>query len=480
MVGLLERPREIFLIHAPISERYQDASQHYAPPAGLISLKTAVQRAVEGVDITVLDGTQVSLDSMIKAIVDVEPDLVGVSIQQLSYDNALSIAAVAKEIGSTVVFGGQQATQLAPSIIANRHEIVDAVVSHDGEVPLILMCNCAPFEYIPGLSYWRDGARENPSVPLALDALPWPDYDDISLQPYARCYTARRDLAQPGIFLRTYSHKGCGNRQNSSACYFCGRADRGVRFKSPRRFVGELLRLQERWGATEVFDVGDDIGYAKPWLSEVADLIVASGLSLKFGCFGRASRLRDPEVVQILQRMGVSNVVIGFESGDENLLNSCGKGNISPQDNLTAAQHLFDVGIDVCASYVVGLPGESECSLQHTFENAAELIELARERLGRAPYELVCNLFEPSPGSPAFCQLKRKFPAKYHNEDRIDLEEAQHDYFRSHWCFTSKDEVDDFRKLLVRWAKRINSLTTEADCQGFLATEMETPQFAPS
>lgn len=472
-----DRSSKLILAHAPIDRRYQDASQHYAPSLAMMALKTAVYVGAPHVATTVLDGTQICLDEIISEIKGTSPHLVGVSIQQISYDNALRIAAIAKEVGATVIFGGQHATQLATEIIENQHHLVDAVVSNDGELPLVLICHGVPFEQIPGVTYWNGSSvRSNQAVQLGLEMYPAIDYNGVDLRPYTLRYTSRLHLAASRTFLRTYSHKGCANRYNSSACYFCGRADVGVRFKSPEYYFDELVALRDRWGAYEVFDVGDDIAYSKSWLRDLATLVETADFRLRIGCFGRACRLRDPEVASLLRRIGVTNVIIGFESGDDGILRNCGKGMITAADNFNAARNLFDEGIDVCASYVIGLPGETEESLQRTCENAKGVVDLARKHLGREPHELVANLFEPSPGSPAFNRVKHAFPEKYAGKDRLDLAEVQHDFFRVHWDLATPDAVNRFRTMLVTWATQINSLTVEADCQGFRTDEFQTSE----
>jgi hypothetical protein len=102
------------------------------------------------------------------------------------------------------------------------------------------------------------------------------------------------------------------------------------------------------------------------------------------------------------------------------------------------------------------------------------LLDLAQKRLGRKPYELVANFFEPSPGSPAFRRIKKAYPDKYEGADMIDLAELQADYFRLHWNLPSESSIREFRSRLVEWGGRLNSLTVEADSQGFRRDEVRT------
>jgi radical SAM superfamily enzyme YgiQ (UPF0313 family) len=467
----------VWLIHTPIdSTKYADARQHYAPSAGLVALRTFLYQSCPDVTVEFLDGTFLSTDQIIDGIRRHRPEIVGQSIQQISYPNALAIASAAREVGAMNVFGGQHATQLAPEIISNQHRIVDVVIRHDGEIPLAMLCRGVPVSQIANTTYWDSEVRSNLAVDWNLDVYPAPTYGGLDLSPYVNCYSTRLRFEPPKLFLRTYSHKGCGNRNGSSCCYFCGRADRSVRFKTPEKYVRELLELQDRWGAHAAFDTGDDIAYSKSWLEAVARAIERSGLHLELGCFGRTCRLLDPEIAPLLRRMGVTNIIIGFESGDPQVLGSCGKGRVSPEDNLIAAGNLFDSGIDVCASYVIGLPEESQNSLSRTYENAQMLLDLARKKLGRPPFELVANLFEPSPGSPAFSKIKSYYPEKYAGRDLLDLEEVQSDYFRSHWNLPTSEAVADFRAFLVKWGDRLNHLTEESDHQGFRNREVAGPE----
>ena len=475
VLGSKGTEKRVLLVHSPIdSVNYADARQHYAPSAGLIALQTFLGKSCANTRADLLDGALLSKSAIIDAIRRQRPHVVAQSVQQLSYSNSIDIGRTAKEVGALSVLGGQHATQLAGEIVANQHEFVDAVIRHDGEIPLAQICQGVPIAQIANATYWANGVHHNAAVEWDLDKYPAPEYGGVDLKPYTDCYTSRLGFSTPHTFLRTHSHRGCGNRNSSHACDFCGRADIAVRFKTPRKFVSELIELRDRWGADAVFDTGDDIGFSLQWLREVADLVESSGLRIDVGCFGRACRLRDPEVARLLHRIGVTNIIIGFESGDPALLRGCGKGGVTPEDNLLAAGNLFDQGIDVLASYVLGLVGETEASLRKTLDNAECLLDLAQKRLGRKPYELVANFFEPSPGSPAFRRIKKAYPDKYEGADMIDLAELQADYFRLHWNLPSESSIREFRSRLVEWGGRLNSLTVEADSQGFRRDEVRT------
>ena len=150
----------------------------------------------------------------------------------------------------------------------------------------------------------------------------------------------------------------------------------------------------------------------------------------------------------------------------------CNKAASSPEQNIRAAECLTKYGIDITASYVLGLPGETEKSLYNTVNNAQKVCEIITRTLGHPPKELVANLLEPSPGSPAFKEIVRKYPKKYEHKDDLDLEELQRDYFYCYFDIRNVNEYNAFRKKL-RWAaKEIHSMVEFSDSQGWLEGEL--------
>jgi radical SAM superfamily enzyme YgiQ (UPF0313 family) len=188
------------------------------------------------------------------------------------------------------------------------------------------------------------------------------------------------------------------------------------------------------------------------------------------GIFGRANRISS-ENAGFLKKIGVTDVIIGFESGDENVLRLCNKKNTTPETNIQAAQYLFAKGIDICASFVVGLPGEDEESLLKTHECAIKIVDLAKEYLGRPPREMVANLLEPSPGSPAYFRILKDMPEKYAQKDVLSLEDLQRDYFRCFFGLNNLRDYELFREKLRTTARAIHGLVPFADSQGWIDSE---------
>lgn len=470
--------QSLFLIFTPIDRRYKDADTHYSPSLSLVSLKNYLSKTLPELSITLLDGSVVfSKEAIIERIERERPDFVGQSIQLISYANALEIADAAKRVGATTVVGGHQATQLRREIATNREGIIDYVVFGDGEIALYQLLCGQDIRTIPNLAYSRNGIyQENEFSNTALTALPITDYSGIDLKPYQKLLAVSPfNTSSSKTYLRVYSHKGCGNRGNSDACVFCGRADVSVRFKPPSQYWSDLRTVVEINGADYVMDVGDDFLARLGWLKQVVSSKPEFARSYSVGVYGRANRI-TAEKARLLKLLNVTDVVIGFETGDPDVMARVGKKHTSVRTSVEAAKCLFEENIDVCASFVLGLPGESERSLEATIKIAGEIAALSKKIRRAKPREMVANLLEPSPGSPAYKRIVERFPEKYAGADAVSLEEIQYDYFRTYFNISNATEYEKLRDKLREAARHIHALVDFSDSQGWLGGEVSTPE----
>lgn len=466
--------QSLFLIFTPIDHLYKDADTHYAPSLGLVALKNFLARALPTLNVVILDGSVCyTTEDIVQIISSNRPDYVGQSIQLISYKNNLKIAAAAKAVGAKTIVGGHQATQMRKEIAINQENLIDFVVFGDGEMALCDLIRRRDLREISNLAYCRNGVYiENSFQNIPFSEIPATDYSDIDLAPYQTLLRSSRfNTSFSDTYLRVYSHKGCGNRGGSEACVFCGRADVNVRFKTPGQYWMDIKNVVERNGADYIFDVGDDFIASRHWLEKVVALKPDISTSYDMGIFGRANRVTEDKA-RLLKSLNVKDVVIGFETGDPDIMANIGKKRTTVTTSVQAAEYLFQNDIDVCASFVLGLPGESERSLESTIEVAGRIVELSLELRGVKPRELVANLLEPSPGSPAFRAIVERFPEKYKGRDVLDLQELQYDYFRVYFDITNVAQYDAFRNRLRTAANTIHSLVDFADSQGWLHGEV--------
>lgn len=124
--------KRIALINAPIDIRYKDSTSLFCPPLGLMSIKAYLEQKDSEMEVLLLDGMIMRTEEIINKMLLFRPKYVGISIQLLSYKNAIRICRAAKQQEAFVFVGGHHATQMSEKIISRKHNCIDCVICGDG------------------------------------------------------------------------------------------------------------------------------------------------------------------------------------------------------------------------------------------------------------------------------------------------------------------------------------------------------------
>jgi radical SAM superfamily enzyme YgiQ (UPF0313 family) len=101
----------------------------------------------------------------------------------------------------------------------------------------------------------------------------------------------------------------------------------------------------------------------------------------------------DPELLELMKQAGCYQVAYGIESGNQSVLNGVGK-NITLNQVQKAVNMAKRVGLETYGFFMLGLPGETEETLQDTINFALELdMDIVK-----------FSIFTPLPGTPLFEQ----------------------------------------------------------------------------
>lgn len=191
---------------------------------------------------------------------------------------------------------------------------------------------------------------------------------DLASLPYPARHLLRNELylsPETGNPL-TVVH---GNRGCPAHCVFCpagALTDYSVRFRPPADIVEELRECVEIHGIREFLFHGDTFTINKKWLLELCALIREAELDIRWGCNSRVDTI-DDERAQAMKDAGCWVVAFGLESGDDDMLRKMKK-------NATVAQAREAVacvkrnGLRVHTFFVIGLPWETEETLEHTWQ----------------------------------------------------------------------------------------------------------------
>lgn len=343
---------------------YYPLSEMPSPPLGLAYVAAAFERA--GAEVQVLD---LVVESYRKSKLEVllttfQPDLVGATCVTMSFDAAMNVLNDTKAIRPqvTTLLGGPHISYRAKETL-EECPALDIAVLGEGEVTVAeLMATFgkdgldADLSSIAGLAY-----RRGSSVCITA---PRPHLHDVnSLAAPARELLPMGRYRALGLAVSMITSRGCPFQ-----CIFCvGRKMSGakVRYRDAIAVVDELAYLHAL-GFTQI-NIADDLFTAKKkHCFAICDEIIARGLKVRWTAFSRANTI-SPELLERLKQAGCVQLSFGFESANEEILKTVQK-RITKETMLAAVKMCQAAGMSAQASFIYGLPGESEQTMRETAE----------------------------------------------------------------------------------------------------------------
>jgi radical SAM superfamily enzyme YgiQ (UPF0313 family) len=215
--------------------------------------------------------------------------------------------------------------------------------------------------------------------------------------------TPKRELIDPldkipfphrskGSDLYLLSSRGCPYK-----CAFCSSAAfwEKTRFFSPEYVVREIEFLLEQFPKTRNIFVWDDLFISKiVRFKKIVELLRNKGINKKvtFTLPVRANLVNE-ELCKDLKEMNVVGVSFGAESGSNRILEILGK-RMTVEMNQMAIDTLYEYGILVGCSFIVGTPTETEGDVRDTYEFI--LKNIAERKLSP---RCSVNILMPMPGT---------------------------------------------------------------------------------
>jgi hopanoid biosynthesis associated radical SAM protein HpnJ len=265
-----------------------------------------------------------------------------------------------------VAFVGPPVT-VEPEKILRSSTAIDFVVRREFDHQIVDFANGKPLEEIPGVSFRVNGeVKHNPEGGYIenLDELPW-----VS-KTYRRDLDFRRYnvpfLLNP--FISFYTSRGC-----PALCTFClwPQTHSGHRW---RLRSGDDVANEVRWalenfeGLKEIFFDDDTFNYRKERTIELCQKL--KPLKFTWSCTSRVTT--DYETLKAMREAGCRLMIVGYESGDPQILKNIKKGaTIEMARRFTENAH--KLGLTIHGDFIVGLPGETRESIRRTIDFAKQL-----------------------------------------------------------------------------------------------------------
>lgn len=376
-----------------------------------------------GHKVEIIDGQWMSVEEIIACL---RAPIVGLGFNIYSAGHLFELAQAAKDKGALVVVGGQAATNLAVQLL-NGVGSIDAVICHDGENALLQIAKKLergqhPFRGTPNTIYWERGEIIfNPNENVLITDVPIPDRRIGGIDPEKYITSFLATNTSPGFtgqrVTNAHTKKGCPRR-----CIFCARTDKTLRARSPQQALDEYRYLVEEFEVDHILDHSDTWACGENWLKEFHHLYEdIGGLDTQLGAF---VDLRDVTVsaVEVLKAIGMKVALVGIESGSEEVLKVNWK--YMPQiEILERVSMLTEAGIQVEASFILGMVGETQKSLRET----RSLVDIFQ---GNKLVKTYASIMMPLPGTGLW-EIFLNDPGmreKYGDQYLLGIEELRQDY----------------------------------------------------
>jgi len=380
---------DVELIFPPVStkERYRkgvakDAGGHVMP-LGIAMISAYLKE--KGIEVSVIDAApdDLSPEQILDKIKKDSPKLVGISALTMTFHKAVMIAeTIKKELPDVlVVLGGVHPT-VVPSEVLSGNDCFDILVIGEGEFTFHelfnaykehnfnreKLLNSASIKSVKGLAFKRGREiifTERRELLVDLDQLPFPDRDAFDISKYRPLPNNYKLL--PSINLIAF--RGC-----PFDCTFCSEtavSGRRLRCRSPEKVIDEIKLVIDKYGAKEISFWDDNLTVNSKWINRLLDLIIAEKLNIVWTCCARVDTV-TPELLHKMKLAGCWNIFYGCESGSQQLLDNINKKTTLEQIKRAVALTKKE-GIEVRASFMLALPGETPELAQKTIDFANEI-----------------------------------------------------------------------------------------------------------
>ncbi|MGH9127192.1 MAG: B12-binding domain-containing radical SAM protein, partial [Acidimicrobiales bacterium] len=355
---------------------------HRYPPMPIYVLSALARR--EG-------WTAVPVDLNYEKLPKEDPDLVGIVVWTMLAPQAYALADQYRARGIKVVLGGVHASMLPGEAL--RH--ADAIVVGEAESVMGRLLDDAAAGRMEGVyqGTWGDMT----AVPKVDE---WIDIHEK--QPYFR-YVPKNTLQ---------STRGC--RFNCDFCSVIRINGRGSRHRDPAEVVEELKVLSkrgQRFGSfCHVAFLDDDFASDLEYTAEMAEAILSSGLKISWSAQASIGLSRDPKVVDLVAKAGLTVIFTGFESTSRETLIECNKKN-RPSMFGESIQTLHDHKILVEGGFIFGFDHDEPDVFEHT---VAFIDNIKVDSAHMA-------ILTPLPGTQTFARMAQANRIRTYNWGAYDL-----------------------------------------------------------
>lgn len=406
---------KIGLLRGPLVAPLGSLNNEPTPPLGLACLSAALRQAghtVSAVDATgrainrvePIPGTDLQYNGLpaSEAVNALDPDceVLGISTMfshEWIYQRTLLGLLRERFPETPILLGGEHASAL-PDYILGDCPAVDAICLGEGEACFLecmeAIAHSQPLHAVPGVVA-RGGQRGPKRGRIRdLNALPWPDWDTLPIQPYLEQNISFGPSM--GRNMPVLATRGCPYE-----CTFCSNPimwGRRYTMRNPEDVVAEIVHYIDSYQITGVQFYDLTAILKREWILEFCRCLQASGADVAWSLpSGTRCEALDGEVLRAMADTRCRYLVFAPESGSAEIRQSIKKRLDMPRmDN--AIRGALAQGIPVRCNLVLGFPQETRRDIHQTLWQQVRYAWMGVDEAPLYP-------FQPYPGSACFDEL---------------------------------------------------------------------------
>lgn len=338
------------------------------PSLGILKVASSLKKCGHDVNVVDLSGNSNYLNDVEVSVKNNNPDIVGITSTTPQFPYTINVSKVLRNKFPSLkqILGGAHSTLVhssmkkkQPRAEKNWKSITDnfdIVVCGDGENAIHLALTPDSLSVIDA---------DNASSPLFLtnksfDETSFPARELIDLNTYHYYMNGKRTTSIVGQL-------GC-----PFACGFCsGRNSpmlRKIRLRTAESIADEIMNIHSAYGYEGFMFYDDELNLSQSMITLMKKLIEFrnKGYDFKYrGCI--KSQLLTDEQAMYMADAGFSEVLVGFESGNDRILTNINK-KATKQDNERCIELLRKYKIKPKFLMSIGHPGESDETCQDTHD----------------------------------------------------------------------------------------------------------------
>ncbi len=318
---------------------------------------------------------------------DFHPDIVGVTnLFSTQMSKAFAVTDLIKKVDKNikVVVGGPHATAVPQDFLASQS--IDMVVVGEGELTVLDIVDYyvgkKEIQDVKGAAYMQAGMLKvnAPEYIQDLDSLPYPAYHLVDMEKYFQLAAAGFGSRPNDIFYQPMrevsmiTSRGC-----PFECTFCAiHPTMGYKYRmqSPEYVVEHIELLVKQYRVNFIHFEDDNLTLSPPRFEKVLDMLWEKQTLFEWDTPNgvRADAL-PRRLLEKIKRSGVRELRIAIESADQSVLENVVRKRLDLDKVMESVKNCKELGIQLSAFYVVGMPGETKELIQKTMDFAYNLMK---------------------------------------------------------------------------------------------------------